>query len=559
MGQTALLARAEQLLQQPDLKGALALYDQAIASDPKSIDAYLCKARALTTFQRHEEAMAVIGQLLALQSTFVPALLMRGQSRIALHQYERAFEDFDLAAALDPDAKYAQGMALYLAMRMCRWDDFDAAVSDVSDRVAAGDAVVRAFHFLAMSASPQLHRKCSEIYFRDTVAQQTATTPKPAANGKIKLGYFSADFNAHATSHLIAGLFRAHDRSRFEVIAYSLTHAPADPVQRQMMASVDRWVDISVLSDDVIASRVRDDGIHIALDLNVYTNRQPGFFARRVAPIQANYLGFPGTAGADCYDYVIGDPVVTPIAHAAHFSERIVMLPHSYQPTDFRALPLPSPPSRTSLNLPEHGFVFCCFNDSFKITPDVFDIWMNLLRRIRGSTLWLLEPSASAMRNLRAEARKRGIAEDRLVFAPRAPLQDHIARHAAADLFLDTFHYNAHTTASDALWAGLPVLTKCGDTFPSRVAASLVTAAGIPELITQTPEAYERLAEELATQPEKLAHVRKQLADGRLRCPLFDTAGYTRNIEGAYREMWRRYQAGSPLAPIAIPETPPVP
>ena len=555
----ALFARAEQLIKQPDLAGALALYDQALAFDPKNSDAHFGKARALTAFQRHEDAVVVLSQLLALQPTSVPALLMRGQSRIGLHQYERAFEDFDLAAALDPKAEYAQGMALYLAMRMCRWDDFDAAMNDLSDRIAAGDAVVKPFHFLAMSSSPQLHRRCAEIYGRENAAHSAANAPSPPMTGKIKLGYFSADFNAHATSHLIAGLFRAHDRSKFEVIAYSLTHAPADPVQRQMMASVDRWIDISALPDEIITSRVRDDGVHIALDLNVYTHRQPAFFARRVAPIQVNYLGFPGTAGVDCYDYVIGDPVVTPREHAAHFSERIVTLPHSYQPTDFRALSRLPLQNRRSLNLPDDRFVFCCFNDSFKITPDVFAIWMNLLRRVEGSVLWLLEPSASAIRNLRAEANKRGVAESRIVFAPRVPLQDHIARHMAADLFLDTFYYNAHTTTSDALWAGLPVLTKQGETFPSRVAASLVTAAGIPELITQSPEAYEGLAEELATRPEKLAHIKKQLVGGRMTCPLFDTVGYARDIERAYHEMWRRHQAGLPLDHMTISEMPRAP
>lgn len=551
----ALFARAEQLIKQPDLAGALALYDQALAFDPKNSDAYFRKARALIAFQKHEDAVAVLGKLLMLQPTSVPALLMRGQSRIGLHQYERAFEDFDLAAALDPDAKYAQGMALYLAMRMCRWDDFDAAVNDLSERVKVGDAVVKPFHFLAISTSPQLHRKCSENYVRDTIPHSIKFTPAPNTTEKLKLGYFSTDFNAHATSHLISGLFRAHDRTKFEVIAYSLTNVPSDAVQHQMMASVDRWVDISALSEEAVTAKVRDHGVDIALDLNVYISRQPAFFARRVAPIQVNYLGFPGTAGADCYDYIIGDSVVTPLQHAAHFSERIVTLPHTYQPTDFRTLPALSKVMRGSLGLPEDAFVFCCFNDSFKITPNVFDVWMNILKRVEGSVLWLLEPSASAMRNLCSEAGKRGIDEKRLIFAPRVPLQDHIARHAAADLFLDTFCYNAHTTTSDALWAGLPVLTKCGEAFPARVAASLLTAAGVPELVTQTPEAYERLAEELATRSDKLADIRKKLTDGRMTCPLFDTVRYARNIERAYGEMWRRHQAGAPLDHIVILET----
>jgi len=550
---SAAFEHAVQLHQRRDYGGALRLYDEALTQDSKNVAAYFGKAEVLNLLQRHDEAMTTLSRLLALQPTSVEALMMRGQCRISLQQLERAFEDFDLAAALDPDAKYAQGTVLYLAMRLCRWEGFDAAVADLVTRVEAGDAVAKPFHLMAVPASWQQHRACAATYY---AATEKTESPRPTASSgdKITLGYFSSDFRAHATSHLMAGLLRHHDRSKFEVVAFSLTHAPHDPVQRQVKASVDRWIDISGMSDEAVVNTARAAGIHIALDLNVHLHRQPAFFARGVAPIQVGYLGFPGTSAADCYDYIIGDPVVTPLEDATHFSERIVMLPHTYQATDFREMPSLPTPSRAELGLPANAFVFCSFNDNFKITPDVFDVWMRLLRSVEGSVLWLLALEPVAVRNLQREADARGVSSDRLIFAPRAPLQDHIARIAAADLFLDTFPCTAHTTASDALWAGLPVLTRQGETFVSRVAASLLMAADLPELITRDSVEYEQRARELALNPAELSRLRTRLVENRMTCALFDTERYARNLETAYVEMWRRCRDGRPTDHIVVSE-----
>jgi len=315
---------------------------------------------------------------------------------------------------------------------------------------------------------------------------------------------------------------------------------------------MDRFIDCADQSDAAIADLARGQGLDIALDLNVYTARQAGIFARRIAPVQVNYLGYPGTASAACYDYVIGDPVLTPLEHQPHFSERIAQLPHCYQPNAFSRYGAFMAPRRKDFGLPESGFVFCCFNDGFKILPEVFDIWMRLLRDVDGSVLWLLQNSAIAADNLRAKAAKRGIAAERLVFAPRVPIGAHLARHAVADLFLDTFPYNAHTTASDALWGGLPILTCQGETFASRVASSALTAAGIPELIVRSVADYEQRALALARDPAKLADIRARLRAGRDTAPLFDTARYTRNIERAYLEMWHRHQSGLPPQAFAV-------
>ncbi len=549
---SAAFAQATQLHQQGDLIGALAIYDQVLAANPDSAEALLQRAEILAALQRHEDALIAVDRLLKRDPVSAPALRLRGQSRFALKQYERAFHDLAFVAALDPDAKYIPGMAFNLSQRICAWSDNDARLADLQSRVDAGKPVVTPFQFLTVPSSPEQQKTCAVNFFRKEIGGEKRPAATPSrAHGKIRLGYFSADFREHATSHLINGLFKAHDRSRFEVVAFAFGGDPRDPVRHAIARNVDRLFDVSAASDSAIVDLATSQEIDVAIDLNVYMDRQPAIFAKRVAPIQVNYLGYAGTSGAPCYDYIIGDSIVTPAVHQAHFSETIVTLPHAYQPTAFKGFTELQTPTREALGLPPDGFVFCCLNGSLKITPDVFDVWMRLLQAVEGSVLWLLGKNDAAISNLRLEAARRGVSRERLVFAPQVSTRDHIARYAAADLFLDTFHYNAHTTASDALWAGLPLL---GDTFPARVAASLVTAAGLPELVTQTTEAYEQRALELARQPALLKAMRERLTENKLSCPLFDTARYTRNIEAAYTQMWRRYQAGQAPAAITVSE-----
>lgn len=551
---TAQLAQAEQSLKQGDFGAALAMYEGVIAADPKCADALLGKARTLASCQRYQDAIAAYSQFLVLQPTSVVALLARAQARFNIGDEERAFEDFDLAAALDPDAKYAPGMALHLAMRTARWADFEASAADLSARVDAGEPVVLPHPFMMITTSPRLQRKCAEIYCRDRLESKIAARPATTPAQKIRLGYFSMDFCEHAVSHLCGGLLRAHDRERFEVTAFTFSDNPFDPMRKRIAASVDRFVNVQGKTHAEIAALARELEIDIAIDMNVHLWLQPAIFSLGVAPIQVNYLGYPGTVGADTHDYIFGDRFITPLDHAEHFSERLVLLPHTYLPTDFHRFEALHTPTRESLGLPATGFVFCCFNECQKFTPDVFGIWMRLLNDIAGSVLWLRSGNAAAMRNLRAEAEKHGVAGDRLIFVQHMPFQDYLSRHRVADLFLDTFPFNAHTTASDALWGGLPVLTMIGETFPGRVGASLLEAAGVPELITHTAEAYEQRARELALNPAALALLKKRLADNRMKCPLFDTVRYTRNLERAYEQMMERYRAGSPPDNITVVE-----
>jgi len=353
----------------------------------------------------------------------------------------------------------------------------------------------------------------------------------------------------------MAGLFEQHDRTRFEWHAYSLPPTTTDPVRSRISAAFDHFHDVSGWSDLKIAQHIRDAEIDIAVDLNGFTTHcHPEIFARRCAPIQINYLGFPATMGSGFTDYILGDATVTPVGLEAAYSEKIIRLPFSYQVNDSKRPIAPETPTRAEAGLPETGFVFCCFNASYKFEPSIFDIWMRLLKQVPGSVLWLYKPKEAVEGNLLAEAARRGISADRLVFASPLPLDKHLARQRLADLFLDTLPYNAHTTASDALWAGLPLLTCMGETFASRVAASILRAAGLPELVTETLEDYEAQALRLARDPLALGELRKKTEMQRDICPLFDTAQSARHLEQAYLTAWRRWRAG--LKPIAFDVVP---
>jgi predicted O-linked N-acetylglucosamine transferase (SPINDLY family) len=438
---------------------------------------------------------------------------------------------------------------------MCDWEGIDSSIDDLVKNIERGEKASPPFMVLSLVDCLRIHRKSAEIFVR---AASRANGAPPAItrrsrHDRIRLGYFSADYHAHATSRLMAGLFEQHDRARFEIVAFSFGPDQKGAMRDRLAASFDRFIDVRDRSDRDVALLARNLEIDIAVDLKGFTtDSRWNIFAHRAAPLQVNYLGYPGTMGADYMDYIIADSVVIPDGSQKFYSENMVCLPHSYQAND-RKRPISGKIfSRQELCLPDTGFVYCCFNNNYKITPAVFDSWMRILGQVQGSVLWLLADNPWAERNLRREAAARGVNPGRLVVAGRLPAAEHLARQRAADLFIDTLPYNAHTTASDALWAGLPVLTRAGTSFPSRVAASLLTAADLPELITTTPEHYERRAIELARNPEELSRCRARLARNRLTTPLFDTGLFARHIEAAYVQMYERYQAGLAPAPIRV-------
>jgi predicted O-linked N-acetylglucosamine transferase (SPINDLY family) len=380
-----------------------------------------------------------------------------------------------------------------------------------------------------------------------------------APNGKIRIGYYSADFHDHATARLMAQLLEEHDTERFEVYGFSFGPDRDDGMRRRVCAAVNEFFDVRKKTDIEVAELSRELKIDIAVDLKGYTqDARPGIFAHGCAPVQVNYLGYPGTMGAEYMNYLIADSTVSPEETRACYTEKLVYLPGSYQVNDSKRSISSTIFAREEVGLPSEGFVFCSFNNNYKITPSSFDGWARILSAVEGSVLWLLEDNPTAAKNLRQEAEIRGIAGSRLVFAERMPLHEHLARHRLADLFLDTLPCNAHTTASDALWAGLPVLTCMGRSFAGRVAASLLRSLDLSELVTNTQEAYERRAKELAANPAELARIRNKLAKNRGTGPLFDGKTFAKQIEAAYQVMYDRYKAGLPPAFIDLSARPSV-
>jgi protein O-GlcNAc transferase len=375
----------------------------------------------------------------------------------------------------------------------------------------------------------------------------------PRAGARIRLGYLSGKFHTHPGASLIAGLIEHHDRRRFEVIGYGFDEDDGSAMRRRLVRAFDRFVDISEMPDRDAADLIHADAIDVLVDLHGWTpDGRAKILAYRPAPIQLNYLGYPGTMDADFIDYIIVDPFVVPLDQQPFFSERLVHLPDCFQCNDDKREIAECTPLRGECGLPETGFVFCCFNNNYKITPFFFDIWMRLLRAVPESVLWLYEANPLVKANLAREAEARGIAPERLVFASRLPQAEHLARHRLADLFLDTLPYNAHTTASDALWAGLPVLTCVGNTFAGRVAGSLLQVVGLPELVTTSLEDYEALALRLARDTGLLSALRTRLMENR-QIRLFDTARYTRNLEAAFGRMHEIRKVGRPPTAFSVP------
>jgi len=448
-----------------------------------------------------------------------------------------------------------EGARLGAKMHLCNWTQLDKEISDLTNSARAGRVNCAPFALLPLTDLPSDHLRCAEAWIAAEypIAANPVWANEIYTHDKIRLGYVSADLHNHATAHLMAELFELHDKRRFSVTAFSLGIDDDSEIRRRLVSSFDRFIDCRTLNDSEVAQAIANLEIDILLDLKGFTqDARTNIFAQRPAPIQVNYLGYPGTMGAPYIDYILGDKTLFTLADAVFYSEKLVQLPDSYQPNDRKRQISTKVFTRQEAGLPENGFVFCCFNNNYKILPQTFDCWMRILKRVEGSSLWLFAENQTAMANLKKEAGIRGIDPTRLVFATRAELPDHLARHRLADLFLDTLPYNAHTTASDALWAGLPVLTRFGSTFAGRVAASLLNAIGLPELITHSSEDYEALAIELACDKEKLQRIRDKLAKNRLTAPLFDTPLYAKHLEAAYEAMYRRYQAGLPPDHIEI-------
>ncbi len=528
---------------------AIASYDQAIKLKPNFAEAFYNRGNALGELERFNEAVASYDLAIAIKADYSQAIYARATALEALNDYEQAALGYERALALNRDHEFVVGALAYSKQQICDWRRYDEFKETIAARLLNRQRVSLPWPVLSLLDSPRLQRLTADIWVErerlqgDTASPQYQSSPK----GKIRLGYYSSDFHDHATSQLMVGLFEAHNRDAFELYAFSYGPITDDHLQRRVIEAFDRFIDVRAKDDAVVAALSRDLGIDIAIDLKGFTKyARPGIFAHRCAPVQVSYLGYPGSVGARYMDYLIADETLIPAKQQMHYSEKIVYLPNSYQVNDNKRVIADKVFSRGECNLPEGVFVYCCFNSAYKITPSTFASWMAILKSTGDSVLWLLGANQKAAENLREEAEQRGVDPKRLIFAPFMPLAEHLSRLRLADLFLDTLPCNAHTTASDALWAGVPVLTQVGESFAARVAASLLKAIELPELITETPEQYVHQAVDYARDREKLGKLRKKLAEKRLTAPLFDTALFCRHLEAAFKMISQRQQAGMP-------------
>jgi predicted O-linked N-acetylglucosamine transferase (SPINDLY family) len=547
--------RGVALLSLQRYEAAVQSFDKAILLNPRYAEAHNNRGNALQSLGRSQEALPGFDKAILFNPDYADAHCNRANTLLALKNYPEALQSYDSALRLRPGYEYLSGARIYMKRFLCDWAGIENECHQLEAAVVRGERVVMPFQMLAISASPAIQRQAAEIYARDkTPAPSTTPVFRRPKRDRIRIGYFSADYYKHVTSYLIAELFERHDRSRFEILGFAFGPDIVDEMTQRISTAMDSFIDVRSMRDPEVAELSRKLEVDIAVDVNGFTtNSRPGIFAQRAAPIQVNYLAYPGTMGALYMDYLIADHTLIPQAAQCHYSEKIVYMPDSYQVNDSRRAISPIPCARFQEGLPETAFVFCCFNNIYKISPDSSDTWMRILTRVQGSVLWLLEDSPSAVENLRKRAALRGIDPQRLVFAKRMPVDQHLTRQGLADLVLDTLPYNAHTTASDALWVGLPVLTRIGDSFAGRVAASLLRAVGLPELITSTESEYEELAVELAHNPQRLHALRLHLQQHRPTAPLFDCQTYTRHLESAYTAIYDRYHTGLPPDHIYIP------
>lgn len=526
---------------------AVESFNRAIVADPRYAEAYKTRGDVLVHLKRPAEALASYDQALGARPDYAEALYGRAHALSELKRDEEAIATYRHLLRAKPDHAYGAGMLLHAKGAACDWQDHDALVSQIVQGVRDGRQVATPLAFLAVSESEADNAQCSRILMGDKFKPASSPLWRGERYGhdRIRLVYLSADFGAHAVATQIAGVFERHDRTRFETVAMPYGSNDGSAMRTRLERAFERFLDVQSQSDAEIAAQIRAMEADIVVDLTGLTGRsRPGILALRPSGLQVQYLGFAGSLGADYVDYVLADRIVIPEHNQRHYAEKVVYLPNSYMPTD-SARRIAAQPSRVEAGLPERGFVFCAFNNTYKFSPEIFDIWMRLLLAVEDSVLWLPSVNDAARRNLIREAEARGVAAPRLIFAPYAASgADHLARLSVADLFLDTRPYNAHSSATDALWAGVPVLTHPSGTFAGRVGASLLQACGLDELIAESAASYEAIALRLARDESAHAELRAKLRRNLQTCPLFDTAGFTRHLEAAYSMIWENHQRG---------------
>ena len=527
---------------------ALAAYDSALAINPEYVEALINSGTLLRETLRHKEALERFNRALSIKPDHENAL---ANCAVLLTEFKRPQEAvalFQRLLQVNPDFDYGLGSLCYERMHACDWSQFDADVPRILAGVQAGKRAAKSLGVMAISDSAEIHQQCARTFtaHRYPVTHPPLWTGERYKHDRIRIAYVSPDLREHPVGHLMAGIFERHDKSRFETIAISIGIDDQSRLRQRMLGAFDHFVDARMMESRHIAELMRKMEVDIAIDLAGFTSdSRSEVFAMRPAPVQVNYLGYPGTLGARYMDYIVADRHVIPPEHHRFYDEKVVYLPDAYLPAASGLKIADRTPTRAECGLPDEGVVFCSFNHDYKIAPHVFAVWMRLLREVPGSVLWLMSRSELSQGNLRAQSQAHGVDPDRLIFAQRVPrVEDHLARYRQADLFLDTHPYNAHTTCADALMAGLPVVTCMGGAFPSRVAGSLLHAAGMPELVTTSLADYERLALALARDPARLATLKARLIATQASSALCDADAFTRHLEAIYVALWRESQLG---------------
>ena len=538
------------------LDEAIASYQKALSLKPDHAEVSYNMGKVFQDQDKLSEAISSYQKALSLKPDHAEAYNNMGTVLQIQGKLDDAITCYQKALLIKPDYADAKSQYLHQMAHICDWSWANEAFDGLEKLGVEGDSVAP-FTTLAMQDAPDRHRLRSINYTKNNYPQIKTPTPFKLSGklDRLNIGYFSADFHNHATMYLMGKIFELHNKNRFQIFAFSYGPDSQDTLRKKLMTAVDVFHDVRRMNDLQMVELARAEKLDIAIDLKGFTqNSRLAPFSYGLAPVQISYLGYPGTLGADFIDYIIADPVLIPENKRQYYSENVIYLPNTYQPTDNTRKISDKAIIRSEMGLPDNGFIFCCFNNNYKISPKEFDIWMRLLAKVKGSVLWLLKSNKWAEQNLQKEAEIRGISADRLVFADRVPQAEHLARQSLADLFIDTFNCNAHTTASDALWAGLPLVTKLGESFAARVAGSLLNAIGLPELITESENSYEALILDLATNPRKLFKIKKKLSENRLTMPLFNTEKYTRHLENGYQQAYQRYFDGLKPDTILVSE-----
>ena len=534
---------------------ALADYAHAIALNPNYAEAYSNRGLTLTELNRHDEALADYAHAIALNPNYAEAYSNRGLTLTELNRHDEALISYECAIRLKPEIDYLLSALLHTKMHLCDWDNLNSLISELTETIIKQERGVSPFISFGLIDNPALQKQVAQKYVAD---MYPTITSRPSVGSyqnhhKIRIGYFSADFHNHATMHLMAELFEHHDKNQFELIAFSFGPDLHDEWRIRAKSSFDQFIDVRDKSAIETAELARVLAIDIAVDLKGFTqDTRTDIFAYRAAPIQVNYLGFPGTMGADYIDYIIADHTLIPEENRNCYSEKIAYLPNSYQANIKNRSISGKTFTRKEMGLPEESFIFCSFNNNYKITPAIFDSWMRILNSVEDSVLWLFQTNDIAVKHLKKEAEFRGVHSRRLIFASRLPVEEHLKRIQLADLFLDTHPYNAHTTASDALRVGLPILTLMGNSFSSRVAASLLKSVNLQELIASDPNEFELIAIDIAKNPKKLQQLKSNLKNSLTTSTLYNSTLFTKQIESLYKMMYKRYADNLPPDHIYI-------